>query len=109
LKSLECAPSIFDPSEAFLSSGDWQSGIGSNEDLTLSRINKIRTNDVETWIPKILHGSFYDYNEGHYLFSDDYIVQQFYTNQTVSGLQYVDLTHRLKPGIPIQVRRYYFN
>ena len=106
LEALEYAPSIWDPTSYFLTSGYWQSGIGYGKDLLLFSISDFEIDSKEYWTPKLNHGYFYNRQYEWYLFADDYVTEQFYNNQLQSGFQYVDLSYNTKPGIPIRVARY---
>jgi hypothetical protein len=106
LDAIEYVPSIWDPTSSFVGNSYWQSGIGDNKDLLLFEIIESTLDNENKWIPKINHGYFYDNKLEWYLLSDDYLSQHFYNNQLFSGVQYVDLTHKLKPSIPLNVKRY---
>jgi hypothetical protein len=109
LEALQYSSSIWDPVSNFLDDSFWQSGIGDNNDLLLFEVLELSYNDLKKWIPKICHGYFYEYNEEYYLFSDDYLTENFYNNQTYSGLQYLNLSHTPKVGTPIKARRYIYD
>jgi len=106
LDAIGYAPSIWDPVSSFLTDDYWQSGIGDNKDLLLLSIRDVVLEDDELWVPQVNHGYFYEYNTEWFLFSDDYKIEHFYNNQLFSGVQYVDLEYKPKPGIPIQAKRY---
>jgi hypothetical protein len=119
LESLTFVPMIFDPLSAGIDDSYWQSGIGNRYDLRLEKIAEnifdpdillaSTTNPSLKWMPQIRHGYFYNNYKESYLHSDDFIVQPFYNNQLVSGIQYLNLKVKPKPGIPITVRRYAFD
>ncbi len=109
LEAVAFAPSIWDPSKDFILKEEFQSGIGDNNDLLLLSVDKAEAQNKEFWIPRIYHGYFYVQDEEWYLYSDDYQSQLFNTNQTYSGLQYINLKYDLKPTIPVEVRRFKYS
>jgi len=109
LNATESAPVVWDPVSSWLTYDYWQSGIGDNNDLLLLSVEDSVVENDELWIPKIHHGHFYDRNTEWYLFSDDLRLEHFYHNQTQSGVQYINLDYKPKPGVPVNVRRYVFD
>lgn len=103
------APSIWDPSVSGIDENLFQAGIGDNKNLLLTELVGYPETKLMAWFPKIEHGSYYVNNEEWYLYSDDYLVEQIPTTQTVSGLQYHLLSHDFKPTVPIQIRRFSFD
>lgn len=108
----------------------FQSGIGSHRDLELQGLIDIPSSGihfnraVDTWVPEIYHGYFYDDEEEHYLFSDDSeIVYPSFSgvvegvlwsgiepgDAVASGFNRIELNEVPKVGIPILVRKYEWN
>jgi len=108
LSSYANAPTLLDPNVSGIDETYYQSGIGDDTDLLMVGINEILTSGVEIWAPHIHHGWFYIYEDEWYLFSDSFQTHSI-PYQVVSGLRYMDLQYRPKPGIPIQVHSFYFD
>lgn len=113
-------PSNFDASTSGIDQSLFQSGIGSGRDLNLESIQAITSSGLaesdvyHPWLPEIMHGYYHDYDNEHYLFSDDseigYItysgVQPTTTVNPSSGFNYINIPHSLKVGVPITVEQY---
>lgn len=69
------------------------------------------------WLPKIIHGYYYNKQHESYLYSDDGLTKypslnQLWTseiNPTISGGNYINLEFKPKPGIPILARSFIWN
>lgn len=109
LESEGLAPSIWDPDSFLIPSDAWQWGIGDNKDALLLSVEEIKVNNLPNWHPRLLHGFYFIRDQDHYLYSDDFVTEFFHNSIVTSGIQYVDLSFDLKPGIPIEVRRYRFD
>lgn len=114
-------PANWDPTTSGLDTTYFQSGIGSNRDLELTRIvdvpgSGLNLDDVySSWSPEIQHGWYYDFDEGAYFHSDDSEVSYVTYNQlantndarpTASGFNIIYIPGQLKPGIPVTAQRY---
>lgn len=98
-------PSLWDPLTSGIEDTQWQSGYGDNNDIKLVDILNIAVSGVDRWSPLVNHGYFYIEDEEWYLFSDSFLTEYFSTTGLdVENRQVLQLTHRPKPTIPIQVR-----
>lgn len=71
--SHQYVPSLCDPSYLDIESSNWQSGVGNlSGDLELLRVDKIRENGEDRWVPIVKHGTYYRYNSPRYLFADGF-------------------------------------
>jgi hypothetical protein len=109
LEAIDYAPSIWDPTRNFLNSSYWLSGIGGTSDLLLNVLYQAEFDGASKWTADVLHGYHYFGATEDYLFSDDFVVEQFTEDQLHSGVQYKDLSFKPKVGIPVHVRRYLWN
>lgn len=119
---LGSVPANLDPStdldEAF-----FLSGIGNGDDLKYLETEDVpssglRANVLDSWIPEINHGYYYDQKEEYYLYSDDSEVSYLtysgiattgvsdFDNITASGFNQIVLDGIPKPTIPILVSDY---
>lgn len=114
-------PVIFDAAFSGVTSEYWQSGIGGGEDLDLQMLYEtyvsgmhVGDDHVHEWIPQVKHGHYFLGPYRHYLHSDDsmYVYPEYAL--TVSGvdvqpygsINYIPLSVRSKPGVPITARQY---
>jgi hypothetical protein len=110
---------VLDPTTSGLDSSYFQSGIGAGEDLKLTDIVELPSSGLNAagirrlWSPVINHGYFYDFEQGHYLHSDDAEVQYPTYTGVVQGiatdLNEIRLDDSLKPGNPVTARQYVWN
>ena len=95
--SYQYVPSLCDPSYEDIESLNWQSGVGNlSEDLELLRIDKIRENGEDRWVPIVRHGTYYRYNSPRYLFADGFDTIYF-ANATQTEIQLLTIPKNTSP------------
>ncbi len=97
---------------------DFQSGIGSNNDLIVDIIEPEYIQSIKgtDWAPIVNHGYYYDFNEERYLYSDGVRTEYHLTSLLVPGETYppiqfppIPLDELPKIGIPIRAVSYKWN
>lgn len=99
-------PSIWDPQVSGVDNDLIQSGFGDNNDVLLLDVLEVQVSGEERWAPKINHGFFYSKQTEWFLYSDWHQTEHFTLDNVASNRQFVDLTYKLKPTIPVTVRQY---
>ena len=104
-------PTIHNPVLSGIDDSNFQSGIGSPEDLEVVAIDDIvRSGVAENWAPVINHGYFYQNRDHGYLFSD--AVRTEYpsvSGVTTSGYSHIVLQEFPKNSAPIKARSWTWN
>ena len=105
------APSIWDPAVSGINLESFQSGYGDNKDLLLLDISETFLNNKRVWAPKLEHGYYYVKNDEWYLYSDGMLTEYMSSDpaELINGNQELQLTHRIKPTIPVSVTQYRFD
>jgi len=113
-------PTNFDPTTSGITATYFQSGIGSDDDLELQRLLETSSSGVNVrglsnvWSPEILHGQYYDFQRGGYLYADDSEVGYPTLSGIVAGLGHtiddgyslVTMSGQNKIGIPITIEQW---
>lgn len=101
-------PTIHDPVLSGINKTNFQSGIGSLDDLEVVAIDSIlRSGVVENWAPDIHHGYYYNYRDQGYLYSDGIRVEYpSVSGVTTSGYSHKVLKEFPKISAPIKARKW---
>jgi hypothetical protein len=116
---------IWDPLTSGITSSYFQSGIGDGRDLELESVEQVYVSGLhdtlasifKPWIPVVRHGWYYDYDQEHYLFSDqsktEYVTRsgvEVGLNRTIDNSpNQVALNGHPKVGTPVQARQWGWN
>lgn len=96
-------PTLWDPTTGNIPKHFFQSGVGPYNALAIESIEKIVSNDVEAWYPRINHGTYYIQNTPYYLFSDQSIIEYLGETKTEDGRSKHNLLYRPKIGVPVSI------
>lgn len=96
-------PSLWDPTTGNIPKDFFQSGVGPYKALELMEIEKVISNDIEAWYPKIHHGTYFIQNIPFYLFSDQSVIEYLSEEKTTDGRSVHNLLFRPKIGVPVSI------
>ena len=108
LDAVAYAPSLWDPIASGILDEDIINGIGDNNDLLLLDVSQSTLSGQHHWSPEINHGYYYINNQEWYFYADQYLTEYFQETTVTGTNQVLHLSHRPKPGVPVQVRRYQY-
>ncbi len=94
-------PTLWDPTTGNIPNLFFESGVGSDNALSVNGIYKNKQNDQESWYAKLNHGTYYIENVPYYLFSDESIIEYLSEQKTEDGRSYHNLLYYPKIGIPV--------
>jgi hypothetical protein len=105
LKQELSVPTLTDPDLFGAVDADWQSGIGSNDDLALQSLKQVVRDGTEKYTALVNHGYCYQYEQEYYIQSDG-IVQETFSGIAYSGLRLSEIP---KPTIPVKAYIYQYD